>query len=163
MAFDTYLKIAGVEGEAMQSKNVGAIEIYSFSWGVSNPTTVGSSSAGLSAGKASVSSFNLMKKSDKTSPILFSACCKGTHYADATVSLSKATGDSGQEVFLEYKFTDVMIESVQWSGSTGGDDTPTESLSFAFAKVEIKYQAQDAKGAVGKPVLASWDVQKITG
>ena len=32
-----------------------------------------------------------------------------------------------------------MVESVQWSGSSGGDDTPTESVSFAFAKVEIDY------------------------
>ena len=29
--------------------------------------------------------------------------------------------------FLKYTFTDVMVESIQWSGSTGGDDTPTES------------------------------------
>ncbi|MHB1224954.1 MAG: Hcp family type VI secretion system effector [Gemmatimonadaceae bacterium] len=162
MAFDTFLKITGVEGEAMQANHAKEIEIYSFSWGASNPTTVGSGSAGLSAGKVTVSSFNLMKKSDKTSPILFAACCNGTHYDNATVTLNKATGTAGQAAFLVYTFTDVMIESVQWSGSTGGDDTPTESLSFAFAKVEIKYQSQDAKGAVGKPVLASWDLQKVT-
>ena len=77
MAFDTFLKIKGVEGEAMQANHAKEIEIYSFSWGASNPTTVGSSSAGLSAGKVSVSSFNLMKKSDKTSPVLFAACCNG--------------------------------------------------------------------------------------
>lgn len=162
MAFDTFLKIDGVEGEAMQANHAKEIEIFSFSWGATNPTTVGSSSAGLSAGKVSISSFNLMKKSDKTSPILFSACCNGTHYKEATVTMNKATGTGGQSPFLVYKFTDVMIESVQWSGSTGGDDTPTESISFAFAKVEITYQAQDAKGAVGKPVLASWDLQKVS-
>ena len=49
----------------------------------------------------------------------------------------------GQKVFLEYDFTDVMVESIQWSGSSGGDDTPTESVSFAFAKVTIKYSLQD--------------------
>lgn len=162
MAFDTFLKIKGVEGEAMQAKHVGEIEIFSFSWGASNPTTVGSSSGGLSAGKVSLSSFNIMKKSDKASPILFNACCSGKHFDSAIVTMNKASGDAGQAPFLKYTFTDVMIESVQWSGSSGGDDTPTESVSLAFAKVEIEYQQQDAKGAVGKPVLGSWDLQKVT-
>lgn len=161
MAFDTFLKIKGVEGEAMQSKHAKEIEIYSFSWGASNPTTVSSGTGGLSAGKVSVSSFNVMKKTDKTSPVLFNACCSGKHFDDAIVTMNKASGDAGQAPFLKYTFTDVMIESIQWSGSTGGDDTPTESLSLAFAKVEIEYQQQDDKGAVGKPVLASWDLQKV--
>lgn len=162
MAFDTFLKINGVEGEAMHSKHANEIEIYSFSWGASNPTTVGSGTGGLSAGKVSVSSFNIMKKTDKTSPVLFNACCNGKHFDDAIVTMNKASGDAGQAPFLTYTFTDVMIESIQWSGSTGGDDTPTESVSMAFAKVEIEYQQQDAKGAVGKPVLGSWDLQKVT-
>lgn len=162
MAFDTFLKIDGVEGESMQSKHEKEIEIYSFSWGATNPTTVGSATGGLSAGKVSVSGFNLMKKTDKTSPVLFNACCAGKHFKEAKVTMNKASGDAGQAPFLTYKFTDVMIESIQWSGSTGGDDTPTESVSFVFAKVEIEYQQQDAKGAVGKPVLGSWDLQKVS-
>lgn len=162
MAFDTFLKIKGVDGEAMQANHAKEIEIYSFSWGASNPTTVGSGTGGLSAGKVSVSSFSVMKKTDKTSPVLFNACCNGKHFDDAVVTMNKASGDAGQAPFLKYTFTDVMIESIQWSGSSGGDDTPTESLSLAFAKVEIEYQEQNAKGAVGKPVLASWDLQKVT-
>ena len=42
MAFDTYLKIETVTGEATQANHANWIEIYSFSWGASNPTTVGS-------------------------------------------------------------------------------------------------------------------------
>ena len=161
MAFDTYLKIEGVTGEATAKGAESQMEIYSFSWGASNPTTVGSGTTGLSAGKVSVSSFNIMKKSDKASPELFMACCNGKHFDKATVQMRKATGDA-QGVFLKYTFTDVMIESVQWSGSSGGDDTPTESVSLAFAKVEIEYQQQDAKGAVGKPVRASWDLTTVS-
>jgi|SRR5688500_12253730 len=163
MAFDTFMKIKDVEGEAMQANHLNEIEIFSFSWGASNPTTVGSSTGGLSAGKVAVSSFNVMKKTDKTSPVLFQACCTGKHFADTIVTLNKASGEGGQAMFLKYTFTDVMIESIQWSGSSGGDDTPTESLSLAFAKVKIEYQQQDAKGAVGKPVLANWDLQAVKG
>ena len=161
MAFDTFIKIKGVDGESTHSKHPGEIEIYSFSWGASNPTTVGSGKTGLSAGRVSLSSFNIMKKSDKSSPTLFQACCNGKHFDDAVVVMNKASGEGGQAPFLKYTFTDVMIESIQWSGSSGGDDTPTESVSISYAKCEIEYQQQDDKGNVGKPVLASWDLTKV--
>ena len=166
MSFDTYMKISSpdVEGEAMAKDMDKYIEVYSFSWGASNPTTVGPGSSGLSAGRASVSSFNVMKKTEKSSPNLFAACCGGQHYAKAEVILRKATGvDGGQKPFLKYTFEDVMVESIQWSGSTGGDDTPTESVSFAFAKVKIDYYKQDEKtGAMTSAGNASWDLTKVS-
>jgi len=162
MAFDTFIKIEGVEGESTAKGFEKQIEIYSFSWGASNPTTVSSGKDGLSAGKVSISSFNVMKKTEKSSAKLFQACCSGMHFKDATVTMRKAGGEAGQQKFLEYKFTDVMIESVQWSGSSGGDDTPTESLSIAFAKVEVTYFSQDDKGAMAKAGMASWDLTKVS-
>src|SRR5271166_6407448 len=106
MAFDTYIKIDTVDGEATQAKHEKWIEIYSFSWGASNPTTVGSGSSGLSAGKASVSSFNIMKKTELSSCKLFAACCAEQHYKDPTVEMSKATALEGRKkVFLKYVFT----------------------------------------------------------
>jgi len=163
MAFDTFLDMTGCAGESTAAGMEGKIEIYSFSWGASNPTTVSSGATGIAAGKVSISSFNIMKKTEKSSPPLFSACCNGKHFATAVVTMRKATGEAGQKAFLTYTFTDVMVESVQWSGSTGGDDTPTESVSLAFAKVAISYQQQDsASGNVGDPVKASWDLTKVT-
>jgi len=51
------------------------------------------------------------------------------------------------------------VESVQWSGSSGGDDTPTESVSFAFGTVKITYNLQNsATGEVKKGSEASWDL-----
>ena len=162
MAFDTFIDLKGVEGESTATGMEKKIEIYSFSWGASNPTTVSSGKDGLSAGKVSISSFNVMKKTEKSSAALFSACCGGKHFDEATVTMRKATGDGGQKPFLTYKFTDVMIESVQWSGSSGGDDTPTESVSFAFAKVEIAYFMQDDKGTMKASGNASWDLTKVS-
>src|SRR5271157_3887192 len=147
MAFDTYMQISDgsdVVGEATASGiPTGAFEIFSFSWGASNPTTVGTTGGGLSSGKVAVSSFNVMKKSEKSSPKLFSACCTGQHYKSAQVVMRKAAGTAGkQSTFIQYDFTNVMVESIQWSGSSGGDDTPTESVSFAFATVKVTYNLQ---------------------
>ena len=169
MAFDSYMHIEGgnnVQGEATAKgldPATGWFEIYSFSLGASNPTTVGSGAHGLSAGRVSVSSFNIMKKSEQSSPLLFSACCTGQHYPTAKVVLRKATGTAGlQKVFLQYEFTDVMVESIQWSGSSGGDDTPTESVSFAFAKIKISTWKQDtATGGLTAGNGALWDLTKV--
>jgi type VI secretion system secreted protein Hcp len=166
MAFNSFLKITSpdINGEATQVNFEQNIEIYSFSWGASNPTTVSSGQAGLSAGKVSISSFNVMKKTDAASAAMFAACCAGQHYGQALVTLLKATGTSGQQqAFLIYTFTDVMVESIQWSGSSGGDDTPTESVSFAFAAVAISYLKQDeATGAMSAAGDASWDLTKTS-
>lgn len=171
MAYDAFLFIDGIAGESTaevkekpQSIAGPGIEIFSFSWGASNPSTVGSHSGGLSAGKVSVSSFNVMKRSDNASPLLFQYCCVGQHIAKVSVILRKATGKSGaQQTFLQYDFTGVMVDSVQWSGSSGGDDTPTESLSLAFAKVTVTTYVQDTeKGGMKKGEMAAWDLTKVT-
>jgi len=162
MAFDTFIKFTGgneVKGETTAAGMTDAIEIYSFSFGASNPTTVGSGSGGLSAGKVSLSSFNIMKKTELSSTKLFAACCSGQHFSSALVTLRKAGGTSaGQQVFLTYAFEDVLIESIQWSGSSGGDDTPTESVSVAFGSVVVSYYTQDDDSGVAKVAdSASWD------
>jgi len=161
MAFDTFLKIEGpdLKGESTATGYEGQIEVYSFSWGASNPVTVGSGATGLSGGKVSISSFNIMKKTETSSAPLFNACASGQHYDTATVTMRKAGGTAGQQIFLTYVFTDVMVESIQWSGSSGGDDSPSESLSIGFRKVTIAYQPQGNDGAAkGGEKTASWDI-----
>jgi len=162
MPFDTFLDIKpGVEGECTAAGMEGKIEIYSFSWGASNPTTVSSGKQGLTGGKVAISSFNVMKKTEKSSPVLFAACCSGKHFDQAIVTMRKATGEAGQKPFLVYTFEDVLIESIQWSGSSGGDETPTESVSLAFAKVKIEYFVQDDKGVMKAAGNVTWDLTKV--
>jgi type VI secretion system secreted protein Hcp len=162
MAFNAFLQInsPSVPGESTQASFVGWIEIYSFSFGATNPTTVSSGQAGMSAGKVSISSFNIMKNADVSSPKLFAAITTGQHYGGAVVNLLKATGTSGvQQIFWTYTFTDVMVESIQWSGSSGGSDVPTESVSLAFGKVQIDYFMQDTStGSMTNSGTASWNI-----
>jgi type VI secretion system secreted protein Hcp len=162
MAFDAFLKIEtpAVAGESSDAKHKGEIELFSFSLGASNPTTIGSATGGAGAGKVSFSSFSIMKKTDKTSPVLFQGLASGIHYDKATVTLRKAGGDNPVE-YLKYTFGTVFVESIQWSGSTGGDDSPAESVSFVYGKLEIDYQPQ---GGTGKPeggaIHGGWSVMK---
>jgi type VI secretion system secreted protein Hcp len=155
MPFDSFIDLEGIPGEATAKGFEKKIAIQSFSWGASAPVTIGASTGGMSASRVSISSFNVMKQTDVASPKLFKATCTGEHIPTMTVSIRKQTGAGGQDVFLVYKFEEVMIESVQWSGSSGGDDTPSESVSFAFGKVTLEYkmQGKDGKLVAGTPVV----------
>lgn len=167
MAYDAFMWLEGpnsgkpVEGET-QDKTMSAkkaFEIYSFSFGASNPVTIGSTAGGAGGGKVSISSFNIMKKTDSASPGLFLNCCMGSHFDKAEVVLRKAGGQAVE--YIKYHFGTVFVESVQWSGSSGGDDTPTESVSFAFGQFTLEYLPQTAKGSGGsKPMTADWDMVK---
>ena len=160
MASDFYLKIDTVKGEATAKDMTDFMEISSFSFGASNPSTIGSQGGGSAAGKVSISSFNVMKRTDKASPTLFQMCCSGEHPATAEVHIKKATGKDGeQQTFIKYAFTEVYIDSIQWSGSAGGDTYPAESLSFSFASVTVSYYPQDDKGKIAtKSEDASWNL-----
>jgi len=165
MAYDAFVVVTGdpkVEGETTDKAFAGkkAFEIYSFSLVASNPSTIGSGTSGASAGKVSLSSFNLMKKTDTASPALFKACCAGATFDKVEVFLRKAGGTAGRESYLNYVFEEVFVDSIQWSGSSGGDDTPTESVSLSYGKITIDYKPQKDKGTLGSSVIANWDARQ---
>jgi type VI secretion system secreted protein Hcp len=160
MAFDAFLSVDGVDGEAKRKGFEGQIELLSFNLGAHNPTTIGSGGGGGS-GKVVLSPFACTKVTDKASPALFQACCMGKHFPKAAVTLHKAGGDAAVD-YLKYAFEKVFIQSIDWSGSSGGDDRPIEQLSFAYGKVEITYTPQTETGAKGSPVVASWDQILVT-
>ena len=161
MAFDTYLKIEEVPGEATAAGMEGTIAILSFSLGASNPATLGPTATGAGAGQVTMSDFNILKKTEKSSAGLFKACATGQHFPKAVVTMRKA--GTTQNEFLKYEFEKVYVTSIQWAGSTGGDDSPTESVSFAYGKVTVTYTPQDDTGQPkGEPQIASWNVQTVS-
>jgi type VI secretion system secreted protein Hcp len=60
MAFEAFLTIDGITGESQKDDAQGWIEIYSFSWGATNPTSVGSGT-GSASGKVEISSISVQK------------------------------------------------------------------------------------------------------
>lgn len=159
MAFDAFLKFEkAIPGEATAKGFEGAIEILSFSFGASNSTNVVGGGSG--SGKAILHDFSIMKKTDVASCTLFNKCCAGEHFNKATVSFRKAGGE--QVVYMTYAFEEVFVTSIQWSGSSGGEDVPTESVSFNYKKVTITYNSQTKTGAAAGPQVGTWDQAKVS-
>ncbi len=140
MAFNAFLKIDGIAGESQG----GAIELASFSWGVSNSisSTTGS---GAGAGKASFQDFSFSARAGKQSPQLFGAAVEGKHIPSATLTvgnkLEPLTIRFGDVIISNYKldegalFTDKCSEGGLPAVQFGA---PLESVSFNFAKIEFQ-------------------------
>jgi type VI secretion system secreted protein Hcp len=122
------LTIVGQQFACTTSVGAGAFNVLSWSWGASNPTTIGSGGGG-GTGKVSLSSLNVLKDFDACSPALFGAVATGRHFESATLVQSNSDG-----TVTTLALTDVIIESWQASGSVASEQA-TESVSLAFAKV----------------------------
>jgi type VI secretion system secreted protein Hcp len=155
MAHDIFLKIKGVDGESQDDKHKKEIDVLSWSWGMSNSASahVG---GGAGSGKVNVQDISLTKYVDAASPVLLLACASGKHYDEATLTVRKAGGDSPVE-YLKVKMQTVFISSVS-HGGTSHDDRHTENVVLNFAKVNVDYTPQDAKGAAGTAVPMGWDI-----
>jgi type VI secretion system secreted protein Hcp len=160
MAFDAFLKVDGVDGETTRKGYEKAIPVISFSWGGSNPATLGVLGGG-GGGKGSLSGLNVMKKADATSPKFYQKCMEGEHIAKASLTLLKAGGKEAVD-FIKYELENVFIDSVQYSGAEGGDDTPTESISISFGKLTYTYTPQNKDGTKGSPVVGQWDITTVS-
>lgn len=157
MAVDMFLKLAGVDGESEDDTHAKSIDVLAWSWGMSQSGTTHIGGGG-GAGKVSVQDLSLTKYIDKSSTVLVMAACKGTHFADALLTVRKA-GDKPLE-YLKVKMKEVIVTSVSTGGS-GGEDKLTENVTLNFAAFEVMYQAQNEKGGKeGGEVFAKWDIAK---
>jgi len=154
-AVDYFLKLEGIEGESQDDKHKNEIHIESFSHGVTNAGT-GGINLGSGAGRSNVQDFQFTKRTDKSSPNLFIACCSGKHIPTATITIRKA-GENPVE-YLVWKLTEVFVSSYQ-TGGHGGGDVAQESFSLNFSKIEYKYSPQNADGTLGGAITKTYDVK----
>jgi len=156
MALDMFMKITGIPGESTDATHPNEIEVLAWSWGATQAGTLHSATGG-GAGKVNVQDISFTKYIDKSSPILFSKLAKGSHIADATLTVRKA-GDPPVE-YLTIKLTKVMLTSLSTGGS-GGEDRLTENATLNFAEVDITYHQQKVTGDEDPAVVAKWNIPK---
>jgi type VI secretion system secreted protein Hcp len=130
-----FLEISGVPGEVVTpAAFANQIAILSMSSGASSP---------CGTGQVSLSSLNLMKVTDKATVKLSTALRDHTVYPTATLRFVRS---SDGQVYQTYQMNNAVVESLQSSGSSGGDDRNTESVSFVFAQLVVTYTFFDGSG-----------------
>jgi type VI secretion system secreted protein Hcp len=157
MAVNAYLIVDGITGPS--TSKTGAIDILSFSFGASNTSTYGVGASGLEAkaGRVNFSDLTIMKVLDKTSPILSQHCWSGDILKKVILLYDKPVGDAQADYFRIY-LQDGLITSIQNSGS---NENPTESVSFAFQKVEVAYKAENDDGTLAGAVPKGFDLSTL--
>jgi type VI secretion system secreted protein Hcp len=154
MASDIFAKIGDIKGESTDSKHKDEIEVHSFSWGVTNTASI-SAGSGAASGKATFQDLTIVHAIDKASPALLSACATGKHLKEAIITHRKA-GKQQQE-YLIVKMNDVIVTGVSHGGTAG--QQYAESVSLAFAKVELEYKPQKADGSLDAGVHFKYDIK----
>jgi len=151
MTSEIFAKIGDIKGESLDVKHKDEIEVLSFSWGVTNPGSVIPGGGG-GAGRATFQDLAIVHHIDKASPLLMKACATGTHLKEATITHRK-----GHQEFLVVKMNDVFITSVTHGGSS--DQPGSESVSLAFAKVDLEYRGQKPDGSLDTAIHFKYDLK----
>jgi type VI secretion system secreted protein Hcp len=148
-----YLHVEGLEGDVTAAGHEGWIECESFQWGVGRGiTTPTGSSQERESTAPSVSEVTILKNMDKCTPKLFEQSCVGT---SKLVKIDLVQTGEQLETYMAYELTDSLISG--YSVNTSGD-RPSESVSFNFTKIEMKYTPYDNLHNPGSPIPAGYDV-----
>jgi len=159
MGIEIFLKLDGIDGESTKQGAEKWIEIFSFSNGASNHSSV-AFGTGSGAGKVDLSSVSLQKQLDVASPYMFAHCCSGKHIATGHMIVRESTGNTkGPEIYFQYDFTEVFVDSISWGGSAGGGK-PSESASLSAKSIMVTYWPQNADGTLGTQIPKGWDQNK---
>jgi type VI secretion system secreted protein Hcp len=156
MAVDMFIKLGDIKGESQDKTHKEEIDVLAWSWGMSQSGTMHVGTGG-GAGKVNVQDLSFTKWVDKATPPIMTACAKGSHLAEAVLTVRKAGGDNPLE-YYKVTLTNLLISSYSTGGS-GGEDRFTENITLNFEKFHVEYQPQNAKGAKeGGVVDMKWDI-----
>ena len=153
MANDAFLELSGISGVATDSKHKNWIEITSFSFGITDPSDGlyrSDDTSNVVAPKPDP--INIVKKVDKTSPLLASLACDPQQTAKtATIALCGRSGSKivtvstgGLPTYMEYELKGVLIKSYNLSGGSG---YATETLTLTFTEIKWTYTDGNISGS----------------
>jgi len=156
-AFEAYLKIEGIPGEATEAKHKDWIELL----GVTNVLlrTVSSDTPG----PVVTSELSVVKYLDKASPKLMLACAGGTNIS--SVQLEFVTTNASRIKFYEIVLSNVVVKSVSTSGtaSSAGAEAP-EQCNLTFQKIRWAYTEVGPVSQLPKSSFtSSWDLLRNSG
>jgi type VI protein secretion system component Hcp len=130
--------------------------LQSYSVGVSTAVTIGTK-GGVGAGKPDFGDLAVMRFFDVATTTFFIDLCSGKalKFVDLLIS---STINADESTFAGFGLGKVLLSGLQWSGS---EETPEESVSFAYGQIWTGYRVQNTQtDAFGPWAIRSWDRTK---
>lgn len=156
MSQDIFIKIAGIDGESLDSTHKDEVEVLSWNWKVYQEANMHSGSGG-GAGKATVQDLEFEHYVDRATPNLLKYCLTGKHIPEVKLTVRKAGGSPIE--YLKITMTDVIVTLVQPHGQSSDDVRIRENVRLSFSKVQQEYNVQNNQGGSGGAVTASYDIK----
>ncbi|MFK3940922.1 Hcp family type VI secretion system effector [Pseudomonas monteilii] len=156
MSFDAFIKFDGVEGESLDERHKGWVELLSYHYdAMQSISQTASSNGGASAGGVSLGDFQISKYIDRATPKLFELCCKGTHIKTVVIRIHRSGGE-------KFKYLDIVLEEVLISNVSGQgaeqSGLPVEVISLNYGRIKFEYSQQSRlNGGSAGIVSGGWD------
>ena len=154
LAVDMFLKIEGIEGEATAAGDGHDewIEVLSFSWGASRPSTGTGRARG--ARRDSFSDLSVVKRVDASSPNLYVTSASGKRLPSAVLEVRKP---GTRMSYYTIRMENVRISSVSVSSSKDSAE-PVEEVTLSYGKISWEYVPPEDAGR-GARHEAAWDLE----
>jgi len=143
---DMLLQLAGVVGESIDVKHKEFIDLVSWSWGMMSPTD---QSTGHAYAKPRVDDFKIIKKADRSSPVLIQYLKENVLVKTGHLIVRKA-GGADPLTYYEIEFKNMKVTSFKTQAE---DFELVETVTFAFETANFKYTPQSGTGAKGGGVV----------
>ncbi|MBD3317601.1 MAG: type VI secretion system tube protein Hcp [Chitinivibrionales bacterium] len=162
MAFDAYLQIEGIEGDATDANHLGWIQLQSYSHNVKNETTGQSMGGHHTGGRCHHEDILVIKPLDGSSPSLALACCQGKSHPSAVIELCRS-GASGLDMvpYQKVELTDVVVTGVAPKAGEN-DEFPIEQIRMTYGSIKWTYTKTDTSGRPTGEVVTGWDLKQNT-
>jgi type VI secretion system secreted protein Hcp len=152
-AFDMYLRMDPIQGEATDRDHAGWIDVYAFGIGIQQ---TGGTGSGGAAGTAELTEFYLRGPLSKASPKLFEAVVLGRHFDQAILDIV-ANVAGNPRVLADWTMDNVLVTSYKTSASVT-DERLTDYYTLVFERVVYGYNEWEGDRLKGR-VEAEWDLR----
>src|SRR6478752_734616 len=153
---DAFLKFDGIEGGSQSEGHQGAVEVLSWSWGV---TAQGGDAGGGAGGwggvgRARAHELRIVHHYDLASPHLASFAATGKHLKDATLNVARL---GARKDFITVTMKDLVVTEVLVSGD---EDDVDEEVALQPAWIRFDYaEPGPGGGATGRTSSVTWDIR----
>jgi|GEM_PF-315417 len=136
-------------------------EIDDFSFDVEQTLNIGSQSSGAGAGKITFNPFSITRKIDCSTTRFFNMACSGQAFQQVGLAMRRSSGGAkyAGSCFVRFDFKLVAVKTISWAHS---DESPTETITFEYGALLVRYAQQDASGKPLATLVGGWNrVQNI--
>jgi type VI secretion system secreted protein Hcp len=133
-----------------QNGSNNVFEVDSFNFGIEQIVTIGSQAGGAGAGKVTFKEFNIERKIDVSSPVLFKNACSGKSFQNVSLGFRKASGDDSSGTFyLRFDFKLVAVKTIDWAHD---EESPKETMTLMYGGLLMRYLKQKPDGTMDPTV-----------